>query len=143
MMFLHLCHMHISRRVFLSSYFAFLIFFLIITTGTTQVWGTSLIGGIVLYLNAHVLINGIVCVLRSSSHVWLLTTPWTASHQAPPSKGFSRREYWSGLLYLPPGDLPNPGIKPTSVKSPALVGRVFTTALLGKPCSYKRDPTTP
>ena len=42
---------------------------------------------------------------------------WTAAHQAPPSMGFSRQEYWSGLTSPPPGDLPNPGIEP---RSPAL-----------------------
>ena len=38
--------------------------------------------------------------VKSLSHVWLLATPWTAAHQAPPSMGFSRQEYWSGLPYL-------------------------------------------
>ena len=49
--------------------------------------------------------------------------------------GFSRQEYWSGLLFSPPGDLPNPGIKPTS---PALTGTFFPTESPGKPgvCSY-------
>ena len=42
--------------------------------------------------------------------------------------GFSRQEYWSGLLCPPPGDLPDPGIKPKSLTSPALAGRFFTTA---------------
>ena len=46
-----------------------------------------------------------------------LVTPWTVAHQAPLSKGLSRQEYWSGLPFPSPGDLPNPGIKP---KSPAL-----------------------
>ena len=46
-----------------------------------------------------------------------LRTPWTAAPQAPLSMGFSRQEYWSGLLFPSPGDLPNPGIKP---RSPAL-----------------------
>jgi len=41
--------------------------------------------------------------------------------------GFSRREYWSGLLILPPGDLPDPGIEPASLESPVLAGRFFTT----------------
>ena len=43
------------------------------------------------------------------------TTPWTVAHQAPPSMGFSRQEYWSGLPFPSPGDLPNPGIKPRSL----------------------------
>ena len=44
-------------------------------------------------------------------------TPWPVAYQAPPSMGFSRQEYWSGVPFLSPNDLPNPGIKP---KSPAL-----------------------
>ena len=43
-----------------------------------------------------------------------LATPWTVAHQAPLSVGFSRQEYWSGLPFPSPGDLPNPGIKPGS-----------------------------
>ena len=48
------------------------------------------------------------------SHVWLSVTPWTVAHQAPLSMGFSRQEYWSGLPFLPPEDLFNPGIEPAS-----------------------------
>ena len=44
------------------------------------------------------------------------------------SMGFSRQGYWSELQCSPPGDLPNPGVKPASLKSPALAGRVFTTS---------------
>ena len=61
------------------------------------------------------------------SHVRLFVTPWTISHQAPLSMGFSRQEYWSGLPCPPPGDLLNPGIKPASLTSPALAGVFFTT----------------
>ena len=53
-------------------------------------------------------------VLSSFICVGLLATPWTVAHQAPLSMEFSRQEYWSGLPFLPPGDLPNPGIKPGS-----------------------------
>ena len=48
------------------------------------------------------------------SHVRLFATPWTVAYQAPPSVGFSRQEYWSGLPFPSPGDLSNPGIKPGS-----------------------------
>ena len=48
------------------------------------------------------------------SHVRLFVTPWTVAHQAPPTMGFSRQEYWSGLPFPSPGDLPNPGIEPRS-----------------------------
>ena len=70
-----------------------------------------------------------VCVL-SLSRVQLLVTPWTVAHKAPLFMEFSRQEYWSGWPSPPPGDVPNPGIEPTS---PALSGRVFTTEPLGKP----------
>ena len=55
--------------------------------------------------------------MKSLSCVWLFVTPWTVAHQAPPSMEFSRQEYWSGLPFPSPGDLPDPGIDP---KSPAL-----------------------
>ena len=58
----------------------------------------------------------------------LTVTPWTAVHQAPLSIGSSRQEYWTGLPHPPPGDLPDPGIKPASLMSPALAGRFFTTS---------------
>ena len=51
---------------------------------------------------------------KSLSRVQLLATPWTAAYQAPLSMGFPRQEYWSGLPFPYPGDLPNPGIEPTS-----------------------------
>ena len=54
-------------------------------------------------------------------------TLWTVARQAPLSMGFSRQEYWSELLCPLPGDLPNSGIKPASLMSPALAGRFFTT----------------
>ena len=62
-------------------------------------------------------------------------TPWTVAHQAPLSIGLSRQEYWSKLLFPPPGDLPNPGIKPKSPVSLslALAGGFFTTEPAGKP----------
>ena len=62
-----------------------------------------------------------------TSHVQFFVTLWTVAHQAPLSMGFSRQEYWSGLSHPPPGDLPDPGIKPVSLMSPALAGRFFTT----------------
>ena len=61
------------------------------------------------------------------SCVRLCATPWTVAHQALLSVRFSRQEYWSGLPCPAPGDLLYPGIKPTSLTSPALAGRFFTT----------------
>ena len=58
------------------------------------------------------------------------------ARQAPLSMGFSRQEYWSGLPCPPPGDLPDSGIKPTSLVSPALAGRFFTTEPPGKPSQH-------
>ena len=52
--------------------------------------------------------------VKSLSRVQLFVIPWTVAHQAPPSMGFSRQEYWSGLPFSYPGDLPNPGIEPRS-----------------------------
>ena len=49
---------------------------------------------------------------KSLSHIQLFVTPWTVARQAPLSMGFSRQEYWNGLPFPPPGNLPNPGIKP-------------------------------
>ena len=62
------------------------------------------------------------CLLCCLSHVQLFATLWTIACQAPLSMGFSRKEYWSGLPGPPPGDLLDPGIKPTSLTSPALAG---------------------
>ena len=66
-----------------------------------------------------------VCML---SHVQIFVTSWTAARQAPLSKEFSRQEYWSGLPFPSPGDLPNTGIELVAFVSPALAGRFFTTS---------------
>ena len=62
--------------------------------------------------------------VKSLSRVRLSVTLWTVAHQAPPSTGLSRQEYWSGLPFPSPGDLPNPGIKP---RSPALQADALTS----------------
>ena len=62
--------------------------------------------------------------VKSLSRVRLFETPWTIAHQTPPSMGFSRQEYWSGLPFHSPGDLPNPGIK---LGSPALEADALTS----------------
>ena len=66
----------------------------------------------------------LVLVLSCFSHVQLLETLWPVTRQAPLSMGFFRQEYWSGLPFSPPEDLPHPGIEPMS---PALAGGFFTT----------------
>ena len=60
----------------------------------------------------------------------LFATPWTVAYQAPPSMGFSRQEYWSGLPFPSPGDLPDPGIKPGS---PSFQADALTSEPPGKP----------
>ena len=66
------------------------------------------------------------------SHVRLFATPWTVAYQASTSVGFSRQEYWSGLPFPSPGDLPDPGIEP---RSPALEADTLTSEPPGKPSS--------
>ena len=63
------------------------------------------------------------------SRVQLFVTPWTVAYQAPPSVGFSRQEYWSGLPFPSPGDLPNPGIE---LGSPALQADALPSEPPGK-----------
>ena len=67
---------------------------------------------------------------KSLSHVRLFEIPWTVAYQAPPSMGFFRQEYWSGLPLPSPGNLPNPGIKP---RSPALQEDDLPSEPQGKP----------
>ena len=60
------------------------------------------------------LVAQMVKKVKSLSRVQLFGASWTVAYQAPPSIEFSRQEYWSGLPFPSPGDLPNPGIKPGS-----------------------------
>ena len=62
------------------------------------------------------------------SSVRFFATPWIVACQAPMPWGFSRQEYWSGLPCPPPEDLPDPGVKPESLMSPALADRFLTTS---------------
>ena len=69
--------------------------------------------------------------MATHSSILAWKTPWTVvAFQAPPCMGFSRQDYWSGLPFPSPGDLPDPGNDP---ESPALAGRFFTTELQGSP----------
>ena len=85
------------------------------------------------YGNFHV----VIVIVLSLIQLQLFATPWTIALQAPLSMGLSRQEYWSGLPFPPPRDLPNPGIKSTS---PALAGGFFTTKPPRKPRSFHRSP---
>ena len=69
-------------------------------------------------------------LLSCFSCVRFCATPWTVAHQAPPSMGFSRQEYWSGLPFPSPGDFPNPGIEP---RSPTFPADTITSEPPGKP----------
>ena len=77
--------------------------------------------------------------MKSLSRVRLFATPWTVSYQTPPSMGFSRQEYWSGLPFPSPGDLPDPGVEP---RSPALQADTLTSEPLGKPQSGDKSFTS-
>ena len=68
-----------------------------------------------------------MCILSHFSPVQLFVTLLTVTHQAPLSMGFSRQEYWNGLPFPTAGDLPDPGIEPKSLTSPALAAKFFTT----------------
>ena len=61
-----------------------------------------------------------VMKLKSLSRVRLFAIPWIVAHQASPSMGFSRQEYWSGLPFPSPGDLPEPGIEPETLEGDTL-----------------------
>ena len=65
-----------------------------------------------------------MCMVSHFSPVRLFVTPWTVAHRVPLSTGFPRQEYWSGLPFPSPGDLPAPGTEPAS---PALAGRLSPT----------------
>ena len=71
--------------------------------------------------------------VKSLSRVRLFPTPWTVAHQAPLSMGFSTQEYWSGLPFPSPGDLPDPRIEP---RSPALRADTLTSEPPGEPILY-------
>ena len=70
--------------------------------------------------------------LKSLSRARLFGTPWTVAYQAPPSMGFYRKEYWNGLPFPSPGDLPDPGIEPGS---PILQSDSLWSEPPGKPVS--------
>ena len=70
----------------------------------------------------------------------LFSTLWIVAHQAPLFMGLSRQEYWSGWPCPPPGDLPNPGVKPTSLISPALPSGFFTTSATWEAPTYISTP---
>ena len=70
----------------------------------------------------------LLLLLSRFSRVRLCATPWTVARQAPLFMGFSRQEYWSGFLFPPSEDIPDPRIEPASLTSPVLAGKFFTTS---------------
>ena len=76
--------------------------------------------------------------------VCMLSCLWTVAHQAPLSMEFSKQECWRGLLSPPPGNLPDPGIEPATLASPALAGGLFTTSamwetsLIAEHCNFNK-----
>ena len=75
--------------------------------------------------------------VESLSHVWLFATPWTVARQAPPSMGFSRQEYWSGLPFSSPGSLPWPR---NQTQVSCIAGRVYRQSHQGIPYTRHRFP---
>ena len=100
---------------------------------SSQVLMTALSLDIILFLSLLPPIHAFLIYAQLLSQLWLFATPWTVAHQAPLSVKFSRQEYWSGLPFPSPGDLPYPGIKPVCLASLAPVGRFFTTETPGTP----------
>ena len=88
--------------------------------GNSILFYSSLVASWSLGLFIFLLILKHLCVLSCSAVSDSLQFPWTVYHQAPLSMGFSRQEYWSGLPFPPPGDLPDPVIQLRSLVSPAL-----------------------
>ena len=96
-----------------------------------QVISPSLSNSLVHYTEAaclYLLLTTLLCMPNHFSCVQFFETPWTVALQVPLSMGLSPQEHWSGLPFPPPGDLPNPGIEPWSLMSPALPSEFFTSA---------------
>ena len=95
--------------------------------------------GIFFLIDDVAFVLGHACTGSRFGHVQLFATLWTVAHQATLSKGFSRKEDWSGLPFPPPGDLLDSGIK---LMFPALAGRFFTTESPGKRLSNQELSNT-
>ena len=84
----------------------------------------------IIYMRIHFILNA--CLLNCFSYVWFFVSLWIIASQVPLSMGFSGQEYWSGLPCPPPGELLDPGIKPTSLTSPVLADKGFPGDSTGK-----------
>ena len=109
-----LCHLELLKRGLICCF--------------SLIWGTELL--IVAIYVEEEKSRGLDYRTKSHSVVSDSCNPWTLAHQASPSMGFSRQEYWSGLPFPSPRDLPDPGIKP---RSPALQADALTSEPPGKP----------
>ena len=87
---------------------------------------------IVHFTISYITVSLFSCYVVSSS----FATPWAVAHQAPLSMGFSKQEYWSGVPFPSPEDLPDSGVKPAS---PALAGRLITSKPPGKPYALPKS----
>ena len=88
----------------------------------------SVINALCLLISWNFLKQKVHLLFGLSRSVRFFAAPWTATHQAPLPLEFSRQEYWSGVSFPTPEDLPDPGPEPTSLVSPAVAGRFFSTS---------------
>ena len=86
-----------------------------------------------IFFSLYYFLNKLCVCACTYSQIQLVVTPWTAARQASLSLGFPRQEYWGGLPFLCPEDLPDPGIEPVSLASPASADGFFTTVPPWKP----------
>ena len=90
------------------------------------------------FIHTSTSVRAFWCVQSRFGYVWLFVSLWTIACQASLSWRFSRQESWSGLPCSSSGDLPDPGIEPMSLKSPALAGKLFTTSATWRSALPKR-----
>ena len=116
----------------LTAFLSFTIFRLLKLMSTESMMSLPVINTVIILLRSLIkFISTFVKVkVKSLSGIRLFATLWTIAHQAPPSVGFSRQEYWSGLPFPSPGNLPNPGIEP---RSAAMQAGTLTSDPPGKP----------
>ena len=101
-----------------------------------QIWGMDMSPKWAMADIGHHLACTHACNWSRFSHVQLFVTPWTVACQAPLPMEFSRQEYWSGLPFLSPGDLPDPAIEPTSPLAPALQADSLPLSHWGSPSHH-------
>ena len=108
------------------------VYFSVLLRKTRQKQSRACMAALKCHHESNVLSVFFAMKVKSLSHVWLFVTPWTIAPQSPPSMGLSRQEYWSGLPFPSPGDLPNPGVE---LGSPALQADSLPSEPPGNPSS--------